>query len=153
MVSYLPSHDASVESNNHHGSYFFYTDPENHHELHIIAGWYLTTFNSLSNDKAVNRTAIRHNAFQDYQVHIWALKSKCTENFNVIWKSCLSMYRLGTLCGISQRYPLKFQTKYLTHALKDMSSIQSSKIEELMSIFEMVPTTVKAIKVLTFCVI
>ena len=41
-------------------------------------------------------------------------------------------------------HPLKFHTKYLTHPLKDPYFIEiwkskSSEIEELVSIFEMVP--------------
>ena len=44
---------------------------------------------------------------------------KSSKNFNVAWKPYLSTYG-QIFCGDFQRYPLQFNSKYFTHALRDM---------------------------------
>ena len=65
-----------------------------------------------------------------FQKHLWTLKSK-SELLNVRALTFSSVNKIHIFqcmgkifCVEFQRYPLKFHTKYLTHALKDMLFIQ-----------------------------
>ena len=80
--------------------------------------WKMLSFDDVIIQETISWTNVSQGLRGAFQKHLWALKFAPVNKIHIF--ECMGMI----FCVEFQRYPLKFHTQYLSHTLKDMTTLK-----------------------------
>ena len=80
--------------------------------------WKMFSFDDVIIQETISWTNVSQGLRGAFQKHLWALKFSPVNKIHIF--ECMGMI----FCVEFQRYPLKFHTQYLSHTLKDMTTLK-----------------------------